>query len=94
MVVMDEKKTLQPSPGKEEDRIAISDDNNRINASGHADQLHRQYGLVGLAGTAITVNNAWVVLGSSISISLRRFLQLQTRGRHLTETQSTVVLRA
>ncbi|KFA46122.1 hypothetical protein S40293_03779 [Stachybotrys chartarum IBT 40293] len=70
MVVMDEKKTFQPSPGKEEDRIAIPDDSNRINASGHADQLHRQYGLVGLAGTAITVNNAWVVLGSSISISL------------------------
>jgi amino acid transporter len=41
-----------------------------INASGHTDQLTRQYGLVGLTGIAVTVNNAWVVLGSSISVSI------------------------
>ena len=41
-----------------------------LNASGHTDQLTRQYGLVGLTGIAVTVNNAWVVLGSSISVSI------------------------
>ncbi|KAI1073148.1 hypothetical protein LB507_009106 [Fusarium sp. FIESC RH6] len=41
-----------------------------LNASGHSDQLTRQYGLVGLTGIAVTVNNAWVVLGSSISVSI------------------------
>lgn len=43
-----------------------------VNVSGHKDQLARQYGLVGLTGMAITVNNAWVVLGSSISVSISK----------------------
>jgi choline transport protein len=41
-----------------------------INASGYKDQLRRQYGLLGLAGIALTVDNAWVALGSSISVSI------------------------
>lgn len=40
-----------------------------INASGHKDQLTRQYGILGLASMAVNVNNAWVVLGSSLSIA-------------------------
>lgn len=53
-----------------EDAIAVVETSTQINASGHRDQLDRQYGLVGLTGIAVTVNNAWVVLGSSISVSL------------------------
>lgn len=41
-----------------------------INASGHPDQLTRQYGLLRVAGAALTIDNAWVVLGSSISVSI------------------------
>ncbi|CAK7236672.1 hypothetical protein SBRCBS47491_009718 [Sporothrix bragantina] len=41
-----------------------------VNASGHPDQLKRQYGLLRVAGAAITIDNAWVVLGSSISVSI------------------------
>ncbi|KAH7146334.1 amino acid/polyamine transporter I [Dactylonectria macrodidyma] len=52
------------------DAVAVCESGVRINASGHKDQLERQYGLVGLTGIAVTVNNAWVVLGSSISISI------------------------
>jgi choline transport protein len=42
-----------------------------VNASGYRDQLTRQYSLLGLAGVALTVDNAWVALGSSISVSIR-----------------------
>ncbi|KPM40106.1 hypothetical protein AK830_g6415 [Neonectria ditissima] len=52
------------------DTIVVAETGVRINASGHKDELNRQYGLVGLTGIAVTVNNAWVVLGSSISVSL------------------------
>lgn len=41
-----------------------------VNASGYRDQLHRQYSLLGLAGIAVTVDNAWIALGSSISVSI------------------------
>lgn len=46
-----------------------------VNASGHPDQLKRQYGLLRVAGAAITIDNAWVVLGSSISVSICVFFQ-------------------
>ncbi|KAH7328762.1 amino acid/polyamine transporter I [Stachybotrys elegans] len=67
---MMEKKTPESMPDKEEENLAVAQHGARVNASGHVDQLKRQYGLLGLAGTAITVNNAWVVLSSSISVSL------------------------
>jgi hypothetical protein len=42
-----------------------------VNASGHRDQLKRQYSLMSALGLAISVDNAWLALGSSISISIR-----------------------
>ncbi|KAI1818191.1 amino acid transporter [Poronia punctata] len=42
-----------------------------INAAGYKDQLKRQYGLWGIIGIALTVDNAWAALGSSISVSIR-----------------------
>ena len=41
-----------------------------INASGHRDQLQRHYGLLSICGFALTVDNAWVVLGTSISLAI------------------------
>lgn len=61
---------------KDDDAATIAEHRIAVNASGHTDQLTRQYGLVGLTGIAVTVNNAWVVLGSSISVSLRMFSSL------------------
>lgn len=61
---------------KDDDAATIAEHRITVNASGHTDQLTRQYGLVGLTGIAVTVNNAWVVLGSSISVSLRMFSSL------------------
>lgn len=41
-----------------------------VNASGHVDQLHRQYGLLSICGLALTVDNAWVALGTSLAVSI------------------------
>ncbi|KAM0302348.1 hypothetical protein ACHAPM_004340 [Fusarium culmorum] len=61
---------LEKGDVTEGDSTTFTDQGSVINASGHTDQLTRQYGLVGLTGIAVTVNNAWVVLGSSISVSI------------------------
>ncbi|KAF2662405.1 choline transport protein [Lophiostoma macrostomum CBS 122681] len=42
----------------------------RINASGHKDQLKRQYGLLALCGLALNIDNAWIALGGSVTISI------------------------
>jgi hypothetical protein len=44
-----------------------------VNASGYRDQLQRQYGLLSICGLALTVDNAWVALGTSLitAISMR-----------------------
>lgn len=64
-------RTVSVEPGKEEIVIAV-ENGVAVNASGWRDQLHRQYGLLGLCGIALTVDNAWVALGSAISVSIRK----------------------
>lgn len=54
----------------EDETVAAVEDGTVVNASGYKDQLKRQYGLVGLAGIALTVDNAWIALGSSLSVSI------------------------
>ncbi|KAL1982354.1 hypothetical protein VTN96DRAFT_1385 [Rasamsonia emersonii] len=56
--------------GPAEEVVAAVEDGVAVNASGWKDQLSRQYGLLGLCGIALTVDNAWVALGSSISVSI------------------------
>jgi hypothetical protein len=63
--------TALPESGKEEIIIAV-ENGVAVNASGWRDQLRRQYGLLGLCGVALTVDNAWVALGSAISVSIRK----------------------
>jgi hypothetical protein len=41
-----------------------------LNASGHKDQLKRQYGLLGICGLALNIDNAWIALGGSVTISI------------------------
>lgn len=64
-----EKKPAAERPGSSEEDVAVVQDGT-VNAAGYKDQLQRQYGLVALAGIALTVDNAWVALGSSISVSI------------------------
>ena len=62
ITIQDEEK----SPPRVHDPESIA-----INAAGYKDQLTRQYSLLGIVGTALTVDNAWAALGSSISVSIR-----------------------
>ncbi|KAI0008727.1 amino acid transporter [Xylariaceae sp. FL0662B] len=56
--------------GLDDETVAAVDRGIRINAAGYKDQLKRQYGLLGIVGIALTVDNAWAALGSSISVSI------------------------
>ncbi|KAJ7325867.1 choline transport protein [Mycena albidolilacea] len=42
----------------------------RINASGHVDELDRQYGLLSICATALNIDSAWLALGGSITIAV------------------------
>jgi hypothetical protein len=44
-------------------------DGAEVNASGHQDELERQYGIWSLCGLALTIDNAWVALGGSIIVA-------------------------
>lgn len=67
-------RTSPESGGQIEDETVVAvQDGAVVNASGYQDQLKRQYGLVGLAGIALTVDNAWIALGSSISVSIGNY---------------------
>lgn len=50
--------------------VVITMDGKIINASGHADSLNRQYGIISIIGLALTVDNAWVALGTSLAVSI------------------------
>ncbi|KAK1512349.1 choline transporter [Colletotrichum costaricense] len=54
----------------DDETVVAVQDGVRLNAAGYKDQLNRQYGFFGLASMALTVDNAWVALGSSISVSI------------------------
>jgi hypothetical protein len=46
-----------------------------VNASGHRDQLDRQYGILSICGMALTVDNAWVAIGTSLNVAICKFCQ-------------------
>jgi len=56
-----------------------------VNASGHRDQLNRHYGLLSICGLALTIDNAWVALGGSLTISIRKstIMYRQRSGVHV-----------
>lgn len=48
----------------------VSKEGEIVNASGHRDQLQRQYGLLSICGLALNINSAWIVFGGSLTISV------------------------
>ncbi|KAI1485308.1 hypothetical protein F5X96DRAFT_350767 [Biscogniauxia mediterranea] len=67
----DSAENKQPELGGIDDEtVAAIDSGIQVNAAGYKDQLKRQYGLLGIVGVALTVDNAWAALGSSISVSI------------------------
>lgn len=55
------------------DDVAVGSDTEIINASGHRDQLDRQYGILSICGMALTVDNAWVAIGTSLNVAICEF---------------------
>lgn len=71
--IVDEKKYDRNVDGGSEDETIVAVENGAVvNASGYKDQLKRQYGIIQLAGIALTIDNAWIALGSSISVSISK----------------------
>ena len=57
----------------EKEDVVVTLDGEVVNlATGHKDQLHRHYGLLSICGLALTVDNAWVAIGTSLSIAICR----------------------
>ena len=48
----------------------VSKEGTIVNASGHRDQLQRQYGLLSICGLALTIDNAWIAFGGSLSVAV------------------------
>lgn len=72
---LDDEKAISPgmhTDGAHRQTSIISKEGEIINASGHPDQLTRQYGLLSICGLALTIDNAWVALGGSLTLSLGR----------------------
>jgi hypothetical protein len=56
---------------KRRETIASLENGIALNASGHRDQLKRHFNILHLCGLALTIDNAWIALGGSITISIR-----------------------
>ena len=48
----------------------VSKEGGVVNASGHRDQLQRQYGLLSICGLALCIDNAWIAFGGSLSVAV------------------------
>lgn len=48
----------------------VSGEGHIVNASGHRDQLQRQYGLWSICGLGLTIDNAWIAFGGSLAVSV------------------------
>jgi choline transport protein len=53
---------------KEGDVVRVTEQ--ETNASGHKDQLKRQYGLFALCALAINIDIAWVAFGGSVALAI------------------------
>ncbi|OCK85856.1 putative choline transport protein [Lepidopterella palustris CBS 459.81] len=69
-VSSDEKHVIDDEFEERRGTIVSFEEGVPVNASGHKDQLQRQYGLLGICGLALTIDNAWIALGGSISVAI------------------------
>lgn len=66
-----------------------------VNASGHKDQLRRQYRLLALCALALNIDNAWIALGGSVTIAIGKLDPEECNGKLvLIAIQRTVALQA
>lgn len=48
----------------------VSKEGTVVNASGHRDQLQRQYGTLSICALALCIDNAWIAFGGSLSVAV------------------------
>ena len=60
--------TLKDEASKRNSRV--TKEGTVVNASGHRDQLQRQYGIWSICGLALTIDNAWIAFGGSLSVAV------------------------
>lgn len=65
---IDEEKSRRSSGVGDDSAITMTGE--IINASGHRDQLQRQYSFLSICGMALSVDNAWVAFGTSLTLSV------------------------
>ncbi len=53
-------------------RVSINN-HTAINASGHRDQLDRQYRILSICGMALTIDNAWISIGAALNIAICKY---------------------
>jgi hypothetical protein len=76
MADLDEKqmqngeKSSQPISEEKMGNVVSVLEGEEVNASGHPDQLQRQYSIWSICGLALTIDNAWVALGGSIVVAV------------------------
>ena len=68
------KGSVEEEYEKRRETVASLQDGIPLNASGHQDQLQRHFNILHLCGLALTIDNAWIALGGSITISIRKFI--------------------
>ncbi|KAJ6559305.1 amino acid permease-domain-containing protein [Mycena sp. CBHHK59/15] len=68
-IVYREEKDFDTEKNAQENTIIVTS-REAVNASGHVDQLDRQYGLLSICATALTIDSAWVALGGSITVAV------------------------
>jgi choline transport protein len=68
-----EKASMEAEFARRRGTIVSIEDGVAINASGHKDQLKRQYGLLGICGLALNIDNAWIALGGSVTIAIGEY---------------------
>jgi choline transport protein len=66
------KKTAQQIFEQSQGTILNVVEGEEVNASGYRDQLARQYGIWSICGLALTIDNAWIALGGSITVAIGR----------------------
>jgi choline transport protein len=63
-------KHLSPKVSTEPSGSEAGHDSNNVNASGHAQELSRNFSLLSLAGVGLVVGNVWPAIGGSILVAI------------------------
>lgn len=65
-----DKQNIDSATGDMLDANLVALDGTIVNASGHKDQLQRHYGFFSICGLALSVDNAWVAIGTSLNVAI------------------------